>query len=295
MKNKYVSVIGSLNYDFFLKVNRLPKPGENMHAKDLKFSCGGKGANQAYQMGKLGLNVYMIGCVGDDEYGDKCIQSLNDAKVNTSFIRRVHCNTGLGFVSVQEDGEVSAILDEGANAFVSIDMIKALYDHIFNSEYVVLQMEIPMETIKYIIKEAEKHDVKIVLNPAPAQELEEKYLNKVHYLIVNEVEAGFYLGENYSDEELLEHGFDLRKKVKSGLILTLGSKGSYYIDEYRTFIPIVKAKAVDSTGAGDSYIGSFVYGLFNGYTPVESCQLGARSSAQTVEAFGRESMPSMLK
>lgn len=291
----YVCVIGSLNYDFFQQVNRLPKIGETMHANKVEFSCGGKGANQAYQMGKLGLDVYMIGCVGNDVYGEKSIQDLQAVGVNTSLIKQVNTNTGLGFVSVQPNGEVQAIIDKGANAFVTIDMIKENKDLIFNANIIVLQMEIPQETIEYIIDEADKCDTKIVFNPAPAKPLKDETLKKVDYLIVNEVEAGFYLNSKTDEEQLLKHVFDLRNKVKTGIVLTLGTKGSYYINKKKNYIPIMKAKAVDSTCAGDSYIGSFVYGISKGYTEVESCHFGAYSSSKTVEDFGRYSMPSKIK
>jgi ribokinase len=292
--NNNVCVIGSLNYDFFLKVNRSPKTGETMHAREVKFSCGGKGANQAYQMGKLGLDVIMIGCVGNDSYGDESIKSLNEVNVNTSYIKRVETNTGLGFVTVMDNGEVSAIIDEGANAYVSIEMIKENYDVIFNSKVIVLQMEIPTKTIEYVIGEADKTDTIVVFNPAPAKDLSDDILNKVDYLVVNEVEAGFYLKTEINEENLKNEIFTLRNKVKRGIVLTLGSKGSYYINKTYSYIPIVKAKAVDSTGAGDSYIGSFVYGIMNGYPEVTSCKFGAYSSSKTVEKFGRDSMPSKL-
>ena len=292
---KYVTVIGSLNYDFYLKTERLPSTGETMHAKELKFSCGGKGANQAYQMGKLGMDVYMIGCVGNDSYGDESIISLRNANVNTNFIDRVDTNTGMGFVIVGKNGEVNAIIDKGANFHVDIEMINSHYDLIFNSKIIVLQLEIPIETVKYIITEAKKHDSLIVLNPAPAQNLPDEVLEGVDYLIVNEVEAEYYLKVKLNENELLERIFDLRKKVKHGIVLTLGSKGSYYVSDKLTFIPIVKTEAVDTTGAGDSYIGSFVYGIFNGYSPTKACEMGAYSSSKTIESYGRFSVPDHIE
>lgn len=295
MSEKYVSVIGSLNYDFFLKVNRSPKPGETMHANELQFSCGGKGANQAFQMGRLGLDVYMIGCVGDDVYGQLSIESLKSAGVDTTYVKQVNSNTGMGFVTVQNQGEVSAIINKGANGFVTIDYIKEAYDIIFNSAYIVLQMEIPLDTVAYIIQEASNHQVKVVLNPAPSLPIEDSLLNMVDYLIVNEVEAAYYLNHDLSEEYVLNHIIELRNKVKIGLVLTYGSKGSYYIDKNITSIPIVKVNAIDSTCAGDSYIGAFVYGLYNGFSPIESCRFGAFTSAKTVENFGRDAMPKHIK
>lgn len=295
MSKDYVSVIGSLNYDFFLKVNRSPKPGETMHANELQFSCGGKGANQAFQMGKLGLDVYMVGCVGDDVYGQLSIDSLKDAGVDTTYVKPVRSNTGMGFVTVQKDGEVSAVIDKGANDFVTVDFINQAYEIIFKSTYIVLQMEIPLKTIEYIINEAKKHQVQIILNPAPALPIKDSLLKKVDYLIVNEVEAAYYLNNGLGEEYLLNHIIDLRNKVKMGLVLTYGSKGSYYIDKNITSIPIVKVNAIDATCAGDSYIGAFVYGLCHGYSPVESCRFGAYTSAKTVENYGRDSMPERIK
>jgi len=295
MKKKYVSVIGSLNYDFIMKVNRAPKIGETITSSNTRFSCGGKGANQAYQMGNLGLNVYMIGCVGNDYYGEESIASLKQANVQTDAIVIKNTNTGLGFVTALDNGEVTAIIDQGANALLDKNIIDENYNLIFNSEWIVLQFEIPMETIEYIIREANKNGVGVILNPAPTLEISNELLKMVDYLIVNEVEASYYLGYEVDESNLSEIIFNLRNKVKSGLVLTLGSKGSYYIDDEIYYIPIIKANAVDTTGAGDSYIGAFVYGLCQGFTPVEACRLGAYSSAKTVEDFGRKSMPKNAK
>lgn len=291
MKKKYVSVIGSLNYDFIMKVDRAPKMGETITSNSTRFSCGGKGANQAYQMGKLGLNVYMIGCVGNDYYGEESIASLKQANVQTNSIVIKNTNTGLGFVTALENGEVTAVIDEGANAHLDKKIIDENYNLIFNSEWIVLQFEIPMDTTEYIINEAEKNSVGVILNPAPTRNISDELLKKIDYLIVNEVEASYYLGYEINESNLDEKIFELRNKVKSGLVLTLGSKGSYYIDDKIYYIPIIKANAVDTTGAGDSYIGAFVYGLCQGLKPFESCRLGAYSSAKTVEDFGRKSMP----
>lgn len=295
MKSKYVSVIGSLNYDFIMKVNRAPKLGETLTASNTRFSCGGKGANQAYQMGNLGLNVFMIGCVGNDYYGEESIASLKLANVKTDSIVIKNTNTGLGFVTALENGEVTAIIDQGANALLDKKIIDENYNLIFNSEWIVLQFEIPMETTEYVINEAYKNGVGIILNPAPTQDISQELLKKIDYLIVNEVEASYYLGYEINEFNLNEKIFNLRNKVKSGLVLTLGSKGSYYIDDKIYYIPIIKANAVDTTGAGDSYIGAFVYGLCQGLTPMESCHLGAYSSAKTVEDYGRKSMPKNVK
>ena len=295
MNNVDVAVIGSLNYDFFLKVNRSPKPGETMHANELQFSCGGKGANQAFQMGRLGLNVLMVGAVGKDVYGEKSMASLESAGVDVSCVKQVDSNTGMGFVTVQQDGEVSAVIEKGANQFVTVDVINEAYDRIFQSQFIVLQMEIPLETIYYVIQEASKHQVKVILNPAPSLPISDELLGLVDYLIVNEVEAAYYLGEDKSEEALLNDVFTLRNKVKHGLVLTYGSKGSYYIDNDITMIPIYKVNAVDTTCAGDSYIGAFVYGLCKGYSPIKACQFGAYTSAKTVETFGRNSMPNHLE
>lgn len=294
MINDYVCVIGSLNYDFFISIDRAPLTGETMHAKKVEFSYGGKGANQAYQIGKLGIPTYMVGCVGSDSYGLESMKSLIEVGVNTSLIKEANTNTGLGFVSVLADGEVQATIDKGANYFVSKEMIQTNYNIIFNSKIIVLQLEIPVDVVEYIIEEASKHDCVVVLNPAPASKLKESTLKLVDYLVVNEVEAAYYMGGNYSDEELIEKIFDLRNQVKSGLVLTLGSKGSYYVNDDITFIPIVETKAVDTTGAGDSYIGAFVYGIYNGKSPVESCKLGAKASSQTVSDYGRKKVPSQI-
>lgn len=298
MKNNYVSVIGSLNYDFFLRVSKEPENGETLNADKVEFSCGGKGANQAYQIGKLGIETYMFGCVGNDSYGEKSIDSLRKANINVNHIEIKDNNTGLGFVTVQSNGDVKAIIDSGANKYVGIEYVKSRYEVIFNSKIIVLQMEIPIEIVEYIIKEASKNNNIIILNAAPAYKIQRSVLKLVDYLVVNEVEASFYINEflGKKTNDLLSDTKQLNDIVKKGIVLTLGAKGSYYISSNNlTHINAVKTKVIDTTGAGDSYIGAFVVGLFNGLDPIKACNLGAKASSITITNFGRESMPSKLE
>lgn len=295
METNYICVIGSLNYDFFIKTSREPLQGETMTANEVRFSCGGKGANQAYQLGRLNAPVKMLGAVGTDSYGQLSIDSLKSAGVDVSVMKTINTNTGLGFVTVVENGEVSAIIDKGANDYVTIDYIKENYDTVFQSSIIVLQLEIPKETVEYIINEAHDKDCIVVLNPAPTLPLDKEILKKVDYLIVNEVEASYYLETSMNEQELLERINDIRELVKRGIVLTLGSKGSYYVNKDVTRIPIEKSTPIDTTGAGDSYIGAFVYGLFNGFSEVESCHFGAKTSARTIEKYGRENMPEKIE
>jgi ribokinase len=294
MKSDKAIVIGSLNYDIILKQKRLPKIGETFTADSITMCGGGKGANQAVQLAKLGGKVFMAGCVGRDTFGSELLSNLDKYNVDTRYIKKSAANTGMGIVNVLEDGKLIATITKGANYDIIPEDIDKFKDNIADFGIMILQMEIPMKTIEYSIDFADKHNIFIILNAAPALPIKDEVLKKVNCLVVNETEASYYLGTEISDlESALENCEKLFEKIKDLLIITLGENGSLLYDGKNKYhIPAKKVDVVETTGAGDSFIGAFAYKLLENSTYEDAAKFAALVSAVTVTNIGaQDSMP----
>ncbi len=291
MQNGYISVIGSLNYDIFMNQKRLPRKGETYTADSVSYEGGGKGANQAVQCAKLGVPTYMIGKVGNDHYGDILVEKLMKFGVRTDYVGKSLSNTGIGVVHVLEEGMVYASIVPGANYDISLKDVEELENIILNSKIIILQMEIPVDIIEEIIHKADDHGVYIILNAAPAKDIHKEALKKIACLVVNETEASYYAGEEINDEESARRfAHKLTELTKGIVIITLGSNGSLLCGgESMIKIPSIKVEeVVETTGAGDSYIGAFAYGKYVGMDDEEACKFAAKVSAVTVTKVGAQ-------
>lgn len=296
MRDKIV-VIGSLNYDIILKSSRLPECGETMPVDNATFSAGGKGANQAVQAAKLGIPTYMVGCVGEDAQGVYLKQTANAYGVNTSLVKTMSdVPSGMGVISALEDGSVFASIVRGANYAVTKEHIDAAESLLWHAAIVILQMEIPVEINIYAIQKAKACGCKVLLNAAPAMEIPECYLQMCDILVVNEVEAAFYLK---SELDTIDQAKEGAKKLSDhygvDTIITLGKAGAVVSDKGElAFIPAKKVEAIETTGAGDSFIGGVGYALMQDMTLTEACKFAAACSAITVCRLGAQpSMPTL--
>lgn len=299
MRN-YICIVGSLNYDIIMKQKRMSLQGETYTADSIHYSGGGKGANQAVQCAKLGLDTIMVGKVGMDTFGDTLIENLKSYGVDCSSIGRSGSPTGVGVVHALEDGTVYASIIKGANFDMTTDEIDDLDEVFRNSSIIILQLEIPTKVVEYVIRKAKQHHVYIILNAAPAKEIRQDVLKMADCLIVNETEASFYTGVNITDAHKVEEYKEQLGALTNGIIIvTLGEKGSVLLGKHefkgQSFVTIAPAKVgrvTDSTGAGDSYIGAFAYGKYKGMEDEDACKLAARVSAITVTKIGaQEAMP----
>lgn len=294
MKNK-VSVVGSINYDILIKGERLPYIGETFTVDKIENSPGGKGLNQAYQCAKLDIPTMFFGCIGNDIYGDFIKSKVNISSLDLSKLKTENTPTGMGVVNVLNDGSVYANILPGANSKVDINYIKKNIIDIMSSEFIVLQLEIPTETVEFIIEEASKHGVKVILNGAPAKEIGEEFIKKVDVFILNESEGEYYLKKSIKNkEDAIKHGSLYSKKMGIKLILTLGEMGSIYFNNgVSCFIESYKQEnVVDTTGAGDSYVGAFVYAYYKGYDLEYACRFASLVSSKTIAKMGAQaSMP----
>jgi ribokinase len=201
----HISVIGSCNMDLTVEADRRPQAGETVMGKRLVVSPGGKGANQAVAAARLGEEVYMIGCVGDDPYGSFMLKALKDNHVKTDYVSVLEgVNTGTAHIILAE-GDNSIIVIKGANEKVTRDVVDKAFDVIRTSDLVMLQHEIPMDTIGYIIDRCYEEKVPVMLNPAPYMDIPEDWIEKVTYITPNEHEAALMFKGMDRDEILKSH------------------------------------------------------------------------------------------
>lgn len=295
MRDKIV-VIGSLNYDIILKAQRLPEKGETMPVDGAGFSAGGKGANQAVQAAKLGLKTYMVGCVGSDVQGRHLLETAKKYGVNTDFIRQVDGASGMGIIHALSDGSVHASIVRGANYDITKEDIDRAEELLNETEIVIFQMEIPEEINDYAIAKAKNCGCKVLMNAAPARAIKHEVMELCDILVVNEVEAAFYLNSEIKSVDDAKAGAaKLSEEYDCDTVITLGEAGAVVCEGGSiSFIPSKKVDAIETTGAGDSFIGALGYGHLNGMSLTDASKFATCCSAITVCRIGaQDSMPTL--
>ena len=289
MKN--ICVIGSLNMDLVVNVDTMPKPGQTIIGSNFKEVPGGKGANQAVAMARLNGNVSMIGKVGEDGFGQTLINSLKNDKVDTTYIQTAKGATGVAFITVDKNAQNSIVVSPGANFEVKEDDIDNNIEAIKNSDIVVLQLETPLNTIKYALNKAKELNKYTILNPAPAVKLDDEIIKNVDLLTPNETELEIISGVSIETEEDIQKAAQImiEKGVKE-LIVTLGSKGSLYINKEKSmFKKAYKVEAVDTTAAGDSYTGALAVALSQDKNIEDAMDFASKVGALSVLKEGAQS------
>ena len=283
---KKVLVIGSLNMDMTVKVEELPKLGETIFGNDFYESCGGKGANQAVAVSKLGMKTEMIGMVGKDSQGEKLIQNLNKYGIISDNVIKSDELTGRAIITVDRKGDNNIIVIPGSNFKITKEHIQAKQDVIASSDVVILQNEIPSETVEFSLLKAKELGKITIFNPAPARKLSGEVFKNTDYLIFE---------INFNDEEYTEK-ISIKKKeygIKN-IILTLGDKGSILFSEDNNIkkYDVYKVKAVDTTAAGDSFIGAFTMKICESGNSDEAIKYATAVSAIVVTRQGaQDSIP----
>ncbi len=293
--NDFVLTIGSLNYDFILRTDHLPRKGETLTAESFDLCSGGKGANQAVQCAKLGLRTYMAGAVGNDFMGEFMLDSLKKYKVDVSNIKIEEGSSGFAMANAAGKGNIFATIVKGANEKVEKEDINKL-DVLFRlAPLVVLQLEIPTETVEYAIYKAKKNNCTILFNTAPAKPIGEKYLASCDFLVMNEVEASFYCNiPEINMDNVARYIQPIAKKMGNTCIITLGASGAIVSEKGSdpVYFPAFQTEAVETTGAGDSFVGGIVYGIINKLSMEETLSFASCCSAVTIrKPGGQPAMP----
>ncbi|MEA4999219.1 MAG: ribokinase [Candidatus Limiplasma sp.] len=293
-----VVVIGSMNYDMFLQVDALPKVGETYPAKTMQTAAGGKGANQAVQCARLGMETTLVGAVGRETMGEYLRERLSAAGVSTTHVRSVDAPTGLGVVHALPDGTVMATIVQGANAQVLPDQVDAAEPLIRDAFAVLLQLEIPIPTVLHALRVAKRHGVRAILNAAPAIALPEDALRLCDTVIVNEVEASYYMGTTIRTvEEACRAILLFVERYATKAVFTLGALGAVACDGGAAIhIPAVPTQVVETTGAGDSFVGGYVKAISAGMAFVDALRFAARCSAVSIsQVGGQDAMPTLAQ
>jgi ribokinase len=269
--------------DMTVTAERIPLKGETLTGSSISYIPGGKGANQAVAMAKLGAEVQMFGCVGDDSSGEKLLANLEQYGIDISCVRKVQgVPTGTAFITVGENDNTIIVI-AGANGCVDREYVDSVKDEIFTAELVVLQHEIPIDTVEYVVRLCHEKQIKVVLNPAPAHEIAPEILEMVDYVTPNEHEAAILFGDELSQEDLL-------KKYPQKLIITQGSRGVSVgrLNGEIENIPARPAKVVDTTGAGDTLNGAFCVQISRGADIAEALRFANVTASLSTERFGAQ-------
>ena len=286
---KKVVVVGSINMDLVTVCNKAPLGGETLFGKEFFQVPGGKGANQAVAIAKLGTEVTMLGKVGNDSFGQELIKAMEKDGVDVKHIEYANTATGIANIIVEESGQNRIVVVPGGNRYVDREYIDRHLDVIKNSDILVVQLEIPLETVEYALSKAKEFGKMTILNPAPAIKLNDEIIKNSDIIIPNESELAVITGMEVETKEQIQKAAKklLEMNVKN-LIVTLGSSGSLHINkDTEEFHTAYKVKAVDTTAAGDSFIGGFVREFKNNNID-EAIEFATKVSAITVTRRGAQ-------
>ena len=287
-----ILVVGSTNTDMVIKAAHLPRPGETILGGTFFMNPGGKGANQAVAIARLGAPVTFICKTGTDIFGHQSQQLFEAEGINTSYVFSDPQNpSGVALISVDDKAENCIVVASGANANLTPEDLKKAEEAIDQCDIVLLQLEIPMETVEYVAKIASEKGKKVILNPAPAQPLSAKLLSHLYLITPNETEAEMISGVKITDEASANEAAQvLSEKGVQNVIITLGSKGALvYSNGESEVVPAYKVNAIDTTAAGDVFNGALTVALSEGRDLKEASRFGCKASAISVTRSGAQS------
>jgi len=283
-----ILVVGSLNTDLVVRAPRFPQPGETISGEDLQVIAGGKGANQAVAAARLGASVSMLGRVGKDNFGDFLLDNLKSNQVDTKLVQRDGASTGTATVIVDTNGQNSIVLSGGANGKVSPADVNAASFPDF--KLLLLQLEIPIETVFSAAERAKENNLRVILNPAPAKQLPDGLIALTDFVIPNESELSLLTGIEIKDVATTEQAAQvLLERGAKNVIVTLGSKGALVVsDKQATYVDTFKVNVVDTTAAGDAFIGGFATALLQDQSLEASVRYGCACGALATTKFGAQ-------
>ena len=287
-----ILVVGSSNTDMVIKARHLPRPGETILGGSFFMNPGGKGANQAVTIARLGGQVTFICKTGSDIFGHQSQQLFEEEGINTSYIfSDSEHPSGVALITVDENAENCIVVASGANANLLPSDLNKADEAITEADLILMQLEIPMETVEYVAEQGHRLGKKVILNPAPAHPLSPSLLKHLYMITPNETEAEMISGIKITDEtSAIEAAKVLVGMGVQNVIITLGSKGALaYCDKDVEMVPALKVEAVDTTAAGDVFNGALTVALSEGRSLPEAVRFACKASAISVTRVGAQS------
>lgn len=286
-----ITVVGSMNMDLVVRTDEIPKIGETVLGNELLQIPGGKGANQGVAMAKLNNYVNFLGMVGEDSFGEELLKSMESAGVNIDHIEKTKSSTGIAVINVDQEGNNNIIVISGANSSVDDEYLNRHYSAFKEADIVVFQLEIPVETVKEGLRISKELGKITILNPAPAQELDDHIIRNIDILIPNEHELERISKVKIENEDsMLKAAKVLLNKGIKQIIVTLGAKGVLYVnEESHKFFKSYKVDVVDTTAAGDSFIGGFTSSYLEYKNIEEAIEMGQKTAALSIQKLGAQS------
>ena len=288
---KRLVILGSINADHIIQVPRFAKAGETLLGSGYKIAYGGKGANQAVAAARLGANIDFIGCIGDDGIGQTMKEAFQQDGVNVSGITKIaQSMTGIAMIQVADDGENSIVLAAGANVKLDKNVVVQSATVIEQADALLMQLEIPMESVLTAAKLAKQSQTKVVLNPAPAQILPDELLQQLDMITPNETEAELLTGVKVNDAESAARSAKVfHSKGIHTVLITLGSKGVYFSENGQgQIIPGFRVRATDTTAAGDTFNGALLAALLENQTMSQAIRFAQAAAAISVTRAGAQ-------
>lgn len=294
-----IVVLGSLNIDMVLTTERLPRIGETIHGEHIHYMIGGKGSNQAVAASRMGIPTSLIGCVGNDTFGEKILKHLSEENLDISSVKKADSIfTGIATV-FKTNRDNAIVVIPGANDCCDQRAVDEHLDVIQQADVLLVQLEIPLGTVEYALRIAKQYGLQTILNPAPYQDLPPQLLQYVDYLTPNETEFESLVGRKFDSPEELEREMLQWSRLHDGLkvIVTRGSRGSTFIENGQTHtVPCIEVDVVDTTGAGDTFNGILAYAIASKKSLREAVMLaGVGASLSITELGAQTGMPTMDK
>ncbi len=289
--SKKIVVVGSSNTDMVVKVPHIPAPGETVMGSELLTISGGKGANQAVGAARAGGDIVFIACVSDDTFGTDAVENYKKDSIDTSFIKvKPGIHSGVALINVAEDGENSIAVAPGANSHLLPEDIFNARDAFRDAGIVLVQLEIPVETVSAVAELAAELNIPVILNPAPGARLPKDLLKRVSVITPNETEAALLTGTIEVNEDTIpvmaKELFDMGIET---VIITLGSRGVYLMNsDFQGLVPGYRVKAVDTTAAGDVFNGALASALAENKTVRQAIDFAQRAAAISVTRMGAQ-------